>query len=756
MDYLQIVSIILLVLGVADLVVGVSNDAVNFLISAIGSRIAKRKYIYIVASIGILLGCLFSGGMMEVARKGIFYPQVFYLDQLLIIFLAVMFTDILLIDIFNTLGYPTSTTVAIVFELLGGALALGLIVIGGQNPDHLQINDIINIKSAFIILAGIVLSIVVAFFTALIIQFVSRLIFTFNYKGKYKILFSFAGAFAITAICFLIIKKDSAIANLLHKDIVSYVHESLFLFLTGIFAAALLLFLVLSYFFNLDVTKVVVLAGTFTIALSFASNDLVNFIGIPLTGFEGMKAFKDFGLTDTSAFLMNIWDTGLLNNNWGDRVYNFVYLVAGIVLVITLFTSKKMRTVTETEMHLGRQEDGYETFEASVVARKLVYRFFRFYDSIQGYMPSGLKNSLNNRYKREKDSVNEDVEGMHFDSVRASVNLVVASGLVALGTYFTIPLSTTFVVFMVVMGTSLADQAWNRDNAVYRLSGVLSILGGWFVTATFAFIGSFIIAVLIWWGQIYMVVCMVAVVAFVLYKTSKYHHKLFNQKLELKEVSNKPVDTDLKHILELGGDRIRKHILESSKIYMLVMQGFVDENLKQLKETCEKTIFLEKLSEQTKTDLFDAFTSLNSKAFDTGNDFTQALDYTGELAHTLKQLAEPVYNHVENQHKGLSKSQKEDSLMLLEEMTGFFNYIIHIEKENRFSAIPDMLDKYTYIINLIEDLRRKQIRRIMDGGKRTRVSIILLECYAESKNIALFSVNLIKSHRKFYDKSFNV
>ncbi len=755
MDYLQIVSIILLVLGVTDLVVGVSNDAVNFLISAIGSRIAKRKYIYIVASVGILLGCLFSGGMMEVARKGIFYPQVFYLDQLLIIFLSVMFTDIILLDIFNTLGYPTSTTVAIVFELLGGALALGLIVIGGNNPDHLQINDIINIKSAVIILAGIVLSIVIAFFTALIIQFVSRLLFTFNYRGKYKILFSFAGALAITAICFLIIKKDSAIANLLHKDIVSYVHESLFLFLTGIFAAALLLFLVLSYFFNVDVTKIVVLAGTFTIALSFASNDLVNFIGVPLTGFEGMKAFKDFGLTDTSAFLMNIWDTGLLNNNWGDRVYNVVYLIAGIVLIVTLFTSKKMRTVTETEMHLGRQEDGYETFEASAVARKLVHRFFRFYDNLLPHFPSSLQNRMESRYVRDRDAVNDEVEGMHFDSVRASVNLVVASALIALGTYFTIPLSTTFVVFMVVMGTSLADQAWNRENAVYRLSGVLSILGGWFITATFAFIGSFIIAILIWWGQIYMVFVLVAVVIFVLYKTTKYHHKLYDQKLELKEVSHNHIDSDLKNVLELGSDRIRKHILESSKIYMLVMQGFADENLKQLKETCEKTHFLEKLSQQTKTDLFDAFTDLNTQAFDTGNYFTQALDYIGELAHTLKQLAEPVYYHLENQHKGLSKSQKEDALVLLEEMTGFFNYIIHIEKECRFGAVPDMLDKYTYIINLIEDLRRKQIRRIMDGGKRTRVSVILLECYAESKNIALYSVNLIKSHRKFHDKSLN-
>ncbi len=753
MDYLYIVVFVLLTLGVVDLVVGVSNDAVNFLISAIGCRVAKRKYIYMIAGAGLLIGCLFSGNMMEVARNGIFDPGVFYLDQLLYVFLAVMITDILLIDAFNTFGYPTSTTVAIVFELLGGALALGLIVIGGNNPDHLQINDVINIKSAFIILLGIVLSVIIAFFFGLVTQFISRLVFTFNYNGKYKIYFSIAGAVAITAICFFVLKKDFAITNVLHEEILKFISTNLMLFLSGVFLIALILFLFISFVFNVDITKIVVYSGTFTIALSFASNDLVNFIGVPLTGLEGIKTFKDLGLQNTSVFLMNIWDTGLLNYNWGKNIYNIIYIVAGVVMVITLFTSRKLRSVTETEMHLGRQHEGLETFEASPLARRIISCFFSVYSFFLKKLPVSVKKTIEQRYMLNVVDKTDEEEGMYFDSVRASVNLVVSSFLVAFGTYFSIPLSTTFVVFMVVMGTSLADQAWSRDNAVYRLSGVLSILGGWFFTATMAFIGAFVTVLIIWWGEIYAVIALCAIVAVVLVKTAKYHQKRYSQQLELDKESHQHVDPNLSNLIEVGGERIKKHILETSKIYMLIIQGFVDANTKQLRETKDRTDFFNKVTQQTKQDFLSSFIELDSRSIETGNSIVQALDYSCELSSSLKLLVEPVNNHVENQHKGLSKSQQDDALLLLEEMTGFFNYMIHIEKESRFDSVSVMIDKRDYIVNLIEELRRKQIKRIMAGGKRTRVSIILLECYAESKNLVMQTINLLKSHRDFYNHS---
>ncbi len=750
MDYLILIIFVLVVLGIVDLVVGVTNDAVNFLISAIGSKVAKRKYIYMIAGAGIIIGSMFSGGMMEVARKGIFNPQFFYLDQLLIIFLAVMFTDIILIDLFNTFGFPTSTTVAIVFELLGGALALGLIIIGGENPDALKISDLINTQSAITILVGIILSILIAFFSGAIIQFFSRLIFTFRYKNKFKLLFSLAGAFAISAICFLIIKKDIAFANIISGSFAEFVQMNLILVLIVIFGVSFISFLTLSIFFKIDIPRIVVFAGTFTIALSFASNDLINFIGIPLSGVEGIRSFMENGSGSSGSFLMNIWDQGILQNS---GIYNIVYLISAVIMIITLFTSRKLRSVTETEVYLGRQDAGYESFEPSNLSRYVVYRFLNFHTKVLNILPEKVVDGISKRYNRSEEYIDDEEVGIYFDTVRASVNLVVASFLVAIGTYFTIPLSTTFVVFMVVMGTSLADQAWGRESAVYRLSGVFSILGGWFITAIMAFIGAFVLAIFIWWAEIYGVAILLVLSAFVLYQTKKYHSKVYQQQQELKIESDRQRNDDENSVKELGSERIRKHILETSKIYMLIIQGFVDGNLRQLKETCDKTEFLGKVSRNTKEELFTNFSNLGTKSFDAGHHFVQALDYLSELSNTLRQISTPIYNHIENQHKGLSNSQKEDALLLLEEMTGFFNFLVHIEKESKFDSVPEMVEKQKYIVDLIEDLRKKQIKRIMDGGSRKRSSILLLECYAESKNLVLYTINLLKSHRDFYNHS---
>lgn len=749
MDNLYLVAIILLALTVVDLVVGVTNDAVNFLSSAIGSKVAKRKYIYIVASVGIIIGCMFSGGMMEVARKGVFYPQYFYIDQLLIIFMAVMITDIILVDLFNTFGFPTSTTVAIVFELLGAALAIGLIVISGENVDQLQISDLINTERALMILAGIVISIMLAFSTGAFVQFVARLLFTFRYKGKFKFLFSLAGALSITSIFFLILKKEMAFADFFSGVIENMICSHLWLVLSAVFVGVSVIFFLLSFVFNADIPRVVVFFGTFALALSFASNDLVNFIGVPLSAIEGVKVFHDMGATDASGFLMNFWRDGHLNNIFGDRFYHIIYLVAGLIMVVTLFTSRKLRSVIETEVHLGRQDAGYESFEPSYLSRLLVWRFLAIYNKLYAILPKRILNFLSARYKRTDEAILEE-DAIFFDTIRASVNLVVASVLIATGTYLKVPLSTTFVVFMVAMGTSMSDKAWGKESAVYRISGVLSILGGWFITASIAFVGAFVIALFIWWLNIYAIVILLVVVVFVLYRSTVYHKKVYEQKHKLIKESGEKEIKDIEAIVNLGSDRIRKHILETSKIYMLLIEGFVGENTKQLKETCERSKFLDKVAKNAKTELFESFSSLKVDSFDSGHYFIQALGYLGELSVTLNQITVPVYNHVKNKHKSLSGAQKEDVLILLEEVTGLFNYLVHIEKENRFDSVPEIIEKQKYILELIEELRRKQIKRVMDGVGKTRSSILLLECYAESKNLVLYTINLLKAHRDFY------
>ncbi|WP_075590449.1 inorganic phosphate transporter [Labilibacter marinus] len=758
MDYLYFIIVVLLALGIVDLVVGVSNDAVNFLNSAIGSNVAKRHYIYIVAGAGLLLGAGFSGDMMEVARKGIFYPENFYLNQLLVVFLAVMITDIILIDLFNTFGFPTSTTIAIVFELLGGALAMGLIIISGENPDGLVITDLINTQRVLVILAGITISIILAFATGSLVQFVARNIFTFRYRGRFKIMFSLAGAIALTSIVFLLLKKDIAFANYLTGYIDLLVHESLALVLLVFFAIAFTLFTLLAYVFNADIPKIVVFCGTFALALSFAANDLVNFIGVPLSAFEGVNVFKQSGLSNPSMLLMNIWQGGVLNNTlWESSSYRLIYFASGLIMVITLFYSKKARTVTNTELYLGKQDAGQEEFEPSQLSRTLVKSFLSLYNYTRRNMPVKWVDFFSNRYERNIEDAEQDSDAavVYFDTVRASVNLVVASILITIGTYLHFPLSTTFVVFMVAMGTSLADQAWGRESAVYRISGVLSVLGGWFITASAGFVGAFIITVFIWWGNIYAIIPLLIAVCIVIYRTNTIHKKARLQRIELKDERTKQIASDIDNLLDAGNERIRKHILETSKIYILIIQGFVEDDEKQVKETCEKSKYLQKVSKSIKRDLFNSFSSMDTETFDSGHYFIQAIDYLGELSNTLIQIAEPIYNHIENQHKGLSDTQKEDVLLLLEEIMSFFNFLVHIEKEKRFSSVPEMVEKQKYIVALIEDLRTKQIKRIMDGDGKTRSSILLLECYAESKNLIHYTLNLLKSHRDFHTNTIS-
>ncbi len=756
MDHIYLIIFVFVLLGFVDLIVGISNDAVNFLNSAIGSRVAPRHIIYVVAGLGLIIGSMLSGGMMEVARKGVFYPEHLHLDELVILFLAVMITDIILIDIFNTYGFPTSTTVSIIFELLGGALAVGLVVIS-KGSHHLAISDLINTNSVFLIVGGIVFSIIFAFIGGVVVQFIARLIFTFRFRNKFHFLFSITGALAITSLVFLIIKKEQLYADYFQGGIENIIQNSLTQLLFVIFIIAFAVFLILSRLVKLNIPKVVVFFGTFSLALSFASNDLVNFIGVPLAGIEGLLAFKQSGISMQQVFSMDIWSSGYITkSSLGENVYTIIYILSGIIMMVTLFISKKARTVTETEVYLGRQDAGYEPFEPSFLSKAIVRNYFWFFNQVKRIMPSKLLLFISSRFYRKEEGIKDsDNEIIYFDTIRASVNLVVASIFISVGTYMKFPLSTTFVVFMVAMGTSLADQAWGRESAVYRISGVLSVLGGWFLTAVAAFVGGFVVVILLWWGNIYALVALLLLVAYVVYRTTIYHKKTRVEKTELKHVAEQAMLESVNKIAGLGRDRIRKHILETSKMYILVVQGFVDENIKQLKEAGEKINYLRKYADETKIELFNNFSQLTDEHFESGHYFIQAMDYISELVTVLNHMSVPILNHLDNQHKGLSNKQKEDLLWLLEEVMGFFNFIVHIEKEKRFSSIDEIIQRKELIISLIDELRKKQIRRIMDGNGNTRSGILLLECYAETKNLVLYTVNLLKAHRDFYNTNLS-
>jgi phosphate/sulfate permease len=752
MTFIWIAVILLGLLAVVDLVVGVSNDAVNFLNAAIGSRTAKRKLVYWIAAAGLLIGSLLSANMMEIARKGVINPASFAFTELIVVFFAVMIIDIILIDGFNTLGFPTSTTIAVVFELLGGAMALSFIKNREARIDGIEVEKLINTDKAFIILAGILLSIFLAFVVGIIVQFITRVIFSFNYQRKFKYLFAIVGGLAITAIVFMILKKGLGDTSIFDsypwfESLVQLQSEILF----GIFALSTFIFLFLGLSFNVDIPRIVVLFGTFALAMSFAANDLVNFIGIPLAAIESFKEFIAAGQPAPDSFSLDFMADGVIRKDiFSDYTYALIFTLSAIIMTITLFRSKKARSVTETEVYLGRQSSGYERFEPSHLSRVIVRNFLHLHSLSVGILPKRIVNFFNSRYKKPESAETSTVDGViYFDTVRASVNLVVASILISLGTYMQFPLSTTFVVFMVAMGTSLADQAWGRESAVYRVSGVLSILGGWFFTACLAFIGAFIFTYIIWYGGWIAAIASTGLVAGALILTTKYHRRKQEEKRMLREEFQDEIDNNLDHLMDNGSEQIRHHLQEASKVFYLTLQGFIDEDVRQLHEAHNKALLLDKLTRNSKSKFFYAYAKVTEEGIDSGHYFVQAFDYLTELVGCLTNISQPLYEHIENQHKGMTHSQRDDLQELLEEVTGYFNHIIHMEKEQNFDHLNEMISKQSFLIGFQDSLRRNQIKRIQMGEGRTRVSILFMDVLAETKNVLLYSINLLKAHRDF-------
>nr|HPI22823.1 inorganic phosphate transporter [Spirochaetota bacterium] len=471
MELIILSLVILGILAIFDLVVGVSNDAVNFLNSAIGARVASIKVILIVAGLGIMAGVTFSSGMMEVARKGIFHPEHFILPELLIIFVAVMLTDVLLLDLFNTFGLPTSTTVSIIFELLGASVAVSLIKIYAANESFVLLGQYINTAKVLAIISGIFLSVAIAFSVGIAAQFFSRMLFTFDYGKRLRRYGGIWGGLALTMIVYFIIIKGAKGASFLTQQHMDWIHVNTVAILCATFVGSTALLQALIVVANVNILRPIVLAGTFALAMAFAANDLVNFIGVPLAGFgayaSGMAAANP--LTATMEALKEPVRTDTL-----------LLLAAGAVMVLTLFYSKKARTVTKTEVSLGRQDEGAERFESFFLARIIVRMGTGFMEGLRTVLPGRLVRAVAARkdMSMAQPAATADGEVPSFDLIRASVNMMVASALVSFATSLKLPLSTTYVTFMVAMGTSLADGAWDRESAVYRVSGVLMVIGG--------------------------------------------------------------------------------------------------------------------------------------------------------------------------------------------------------------------------------------------------------------------------------------
>lgn len=741
----MILVVVLFALAISDLVVGVSNDAVNFLNSAIGSKAAPKWIIFTVASLGVLVGATFSSGMMEVARKGIFHPDMFFFSEIMIIFLAVMITDVILLDAFNTFGLPTSTTVSIVFELLGAAVAVSVVKITQSGQSLAELSSYINSSKALAIISGILMSVFIAFTVGAIIMYVTRLLFSFRYNKSINYFGSVFGGLAIAAITyFILIKgmKGSSFAEIKlasGESIKDWVKHNSFLLLTYSFIGWTLIMQLLKWIFKVNILKVIVMVGTFALAMAFAGNDLVNFIGVPLAGFKSFQAWVAGGSVDPSTFSM-----AMLKGKVGTPVY--MLLISGFVMIITLITSRKARGVVKTEVNLARQSEGEERFGSSLVARIIVRGALNFNKSINKVLPSALSNSIGKRFeviplKPEKDHE----EAPAFDMIRASCNLVVASILISIGTSLKLPLSTTYVTFMVAMGTSLADRAWDRESAVYRVSGVFAVIGGWFMTALVAFsVAAFIAWVIAISGK-FMVFVFVAVAIFMVGRT----YILFKRKSQAKEEEEDEIPDATEKMIEKTKKQVVHTIISSNQIYSVGIESFLKEKRSRLKEVMEMNKTFNKKTRKAKEKVFSFIQKLQQESMDSGHCYVQIIDYQREIMHSLNFLIEPLLAHVENQHKPFNSTQVKELNDLSALIDEYFNLALHMVKEDKLDKFDELYERKDTLLERLVQIEKAQIKRIKNKDVNTKNSVLFFNVITETKNLILNSINLMKSHRDF-------
>jgi len=731
--------IVLVILAISDLVVGVSNDAVNFLNSAIGSKAAPFWIIMIVASLGIVFGATFSSGMMEVARKSIFHPEMFSFSNIMIIFLAVMLTDIILLDTFNTFGLPTSTTVSIVFELLGAAVAVAILKIADSEAGLSSLGEYINSGKALLIIAGILLSVVVAFTVGAIIQFFVRIVFSFNYEKSYKYYGALWGGIAITAITYFILIKGAKGASFMDDTTKLWIKTNTLHIIFISFIAWTIILKVLQIFTKVNILKMIILVGTFALAMAFAGNDLVNFIGVPLAGVKSFETWQATEGISADDFSMTVLAAKV-------KTPTLYLLIAGLIMVITLWFSKKARSVTATTLNLSKQEqEGKEQFESSIFSRYIVRQTIKVANVVKYIVPVSIQDSINKRFDVPKKGNNND-NSVSFDLVRASVNLTVASILISFATSLKLPLSTTYVTFMVIMGTSLADGAWGRESAVYRVSGVMTVIGGWFFTAFIAFTVAFLVAMSIYYLGFAMVPVFLILAAFILIKSKSVHKQRSGEDESIIKSENEEKQIN---ILEACSINVINTITNISDIYNKAVTSIAAEDRKALKKLTKKVEGLNDKAKSLKDSIEGTILELQEDSIETGHYYVQVLDYLREIAHAITFIIRPAYQHFDNQHTGFNETQIEELKELDQILQGLLNEILEIIKNARFGNIDDALKHQQKILDAINKLRRNQIKRIKAAESGTKNSLLYLGILSETKNMVLDIVNLLKAQRDF-------
>ena len=743
--YLCIV-VFLLCLAVFDLFVGVSNDAVNFLNSAIGAKVAKFRTVLIVASAGVAIGAIMSSGMMDVARHGIMQPSNFSFYDVMTIFLAVMVTDIIVLDMFNTLGMPTSTTVSLVFELLGGTFILAVLKVAAD--PNLAFSDLLNTDKALSVIIAIFVSVAIAFVFGIIVQWLSRIVFTFNYKRHSRYSIAIFGGIAFTALAYFIFLKGIAKSHYIAEDVRTWVEANTQMLLLATFVGSSVVMEVL-HLLRVNIFRLIVLMGTFALAMAFAGNDLVNFIGVPLAGLDSYNDYvANSGGVGVSHFMMD----SLNGSAQTPPVYLFA---AGVVMIVAMATSKKAQNVIKTSVDLARQDEGDEMFGSSRAARSIVRATQESSSWISQYMPKSIARWIDSRFNKEEAELNE---GAAFDVVRAAINLVLASLLITVGTNYKLPLSTTYVTFMVAMGSSLADRAWSRESAVFRVTGVISVIGGWFITAGVAFVSCAIVCIIMYYGGIVAKIAFMALVVFLLIRSNRKY-------------AEKEKDADKEDVFrlmmrtrdpEIVWDLLAKHVSRTqSFVTRFVMQNFnaiIDglesERAKTLRHASnelnkEKT----ELKKYRRQELLALRRVPTEIAIERNTWFHLGINSSEQFIYCLRRILDPVKEHVDNNFNPLPAEYIEEFRPIRAQINDLMQQTESQISTCRFENYRETLALADQCKDELSVIRKKHIDRIQQSkdNSKLQVSLVYLNLLQESQQLLSNMRHQLRAAKKFID-----
>ena len=737
--------IALAVLAILDIVVGVSNDAINFLNSAIGSKAISLRTIMIVASLGIFIGAVFSSGMMEVARKGIFNPGEFFFDEIMVIFMAVIITDILLLDFFNTLGLPTSTTVSIVFNLLGASVVMSLFkILDSESQTLADIGTYINTEKAITIISGILLSVLIAFSVGAIVQWFSRVIFTFQFEKKVKNFGALFGGVALTSITYFIFIKGLK-GTPYYSDMSGFLKSNEIL----IVAIAFLILTSFSFLFQKisqkSILLVIILIGTFGLALAFAGNDLVNFIGVSMAAYHSYEAWSISGI-DPSLFSMESLDKKV-------PAEPLLLFIAGGIMVVTLWFSKKAKTVAETEIGLSRQHDTHEKFKPNLFSRILVNFFFKTSSAIGSIIPDSVTDKIERSFENNKTFlINKDqsVDAPAFDMIRASVNLMVAGILISIATAMKLPLSTTYVTFMVAMGTSLADRAWGRESAVYRVAGVVNVIGGWFLTALGAFIASGVVVFLIRLDKVTMIPVLLLLTIILLVRNF-LKHKSKETQISRKELKMSESST-VQGIISESADNIVNVLSRAKKLYAGILKGLSSQDANMLKKRKKRVAKLDGEIENLRDNIFFLIKNLDETSVRGSSFYISVLAYLTDIAQSVEFISKKSYKHVNNQHEKLKFKQFKDLMEIDDRLNLMYSEIIEIFNAKKFERISIVLAQKQEITGLISEKIEAQIDRTRLEESSPKNTTLYFNILLETKDLVNSTMNLMDEYYSGYKK----